>query len=168
MRLVKNSLTLAMFFFCFKGLAQADFAPNKADDLSRVNTQIKMLTEFRDCLQKASGMLALRDCHKNNKVRRKNLNKSQRKAMKERRMKEIKDKCTHRRIKQKKRNISMERCIEEEMQRMRRHKRGRMGNGRGKGRGRGRGRGRGGDRDDGPFDEGGLGDERQDHRQDDY
>ena len=145
-------------------MSQSDFKPSKADDLSRVNAQIKMLTEFRDCLKKASGMIALRDCHKNQKVRRKNLNKAQRKSMKERRMKEIKDRCRHRILKNRKRNISMERCLEEEKKRMRRHKRGKMGKGRGKGKGRGRGRGRGrrGDRDDRPFDEDGFDGERQD------
>ncbi len=106
MRSTKSLFILALFFFCCRGMAQADFEPNKADDLSRVNEQIKMLTEFKTCLQKASGMIALRDCHKNQKLRRKNLNKAQRKAMKERRLKAIKDRCTHRRLKQKKRNIS--------------------------------------------------------------
>ena len=162
MRLIKLWLTFILFFSCFKGMAQADFAPNKADDLFRVNAQINMLTEFRDCLQKASGMIALRDCHKNQKVKRKNLNKAHRKSMKERRMKEIKDRCRHRILKNRKRNISMERCLEEEKKRMRRHKRGKMGKGRGKGRGRGRGRGRRGDRDDRPFDEDGFDDRRQD------
>ncbi|MDC0253595.1 hypothetical protein OAK75_01765 [Bacteriovoracales bacterium] len=164
MRLIKFSFILGLFLICYKGMAQADFAKNKADDLSRVKAQLNMLNGFKDCLQKASGMLALRDCHKNNKVRRKNLNKDQRKSMMARRKKEIEDKCTHRRIKSK-RNISMERCVEEEMKRMRRHKRGRMGKGRGRGKGRGKGRGRmrGDDRGDMPFE-----DDFQGERQEDY
>ena len=155
MRLLSVSFTLCFFLFCFKGMGQADFKPNKADDLSRVNRQIKMLTEFRDCLQKATGMIALRDCHKNQKVSRKNLKKAHRKSMKARIKKEIEDRCSHRRARSK-RNISMERCIEGEMKRMKRQKRGRMNKGRGRGRGRGelRGRGRRGDRDDRPFDDG--------------
>ena len=76
MWLIKFSFILGLFLICYKGMAQADFAKNKAGDISSVNAQIKMLTGFKDCLQKASGMLALRDCHETNKVRRKNHKKN--------------------------------------------------------------------------------------------
>ena len=130
MKLIRVSLILGLLFISLKGRAQGDFTSKKADDIARVTEQIAGLTEYRDCLKKASGNIALQDCHKNNRVRSQNIHKKQRESMHARQKKEIEDRCTHIRIRSK-RNISMERCVQEQMQKMRRHRRDRRGKGRG-------------------------------------